>query len=530
MVSQIRRGVLDLIGAARPSIADPFLPRKIDEGREQDIRECIGCNICISSWHDGVPVRCTQNPTIGEEWRRGWHPERIAPAGSACRRAGRRRRSGGSRVRADARRGAATRSPSRKPPTSSAAACASRRACRDLPTWGRVLDWRLRPAASGSTNVNVVPRQPLVGRRHPRARASRTWCIATGARWTRLLYSPLEIPVGKLDGPGRLHARRCRRRRTPRRPGRGLRLRQLLHGQRACRAPGRERTPRHLRDAGRPRLRVDHHDQRAAAGAPRAVRGRDRAAHALARDRRSSARRGRRSPISSPARTRVCRAARSSSSARASPSDALHARAQRAARGLSSPRGIQSRSTASAMRSRPARSCTPCTAATAMRASSTPTRERESTGATRRSWRARRCSTTMAAKRSAHERTSRRAGRGTRTDAAVELVLARSEVFALEKERIFCREWLCVAREEELPEPGAYRVLDVARRKHPAGAQPRRRAARLLQRLPAPRHAPVPRADAAADAGDGGRAGRRDRRPVASSAPITSGPTISTAG
>ena len=46
MVSQIKRGVLDLIGAARPSIADPWLPRKIAEGREDEIRECIGCNIC----------------------------------------------------------------------------------------------------------------------------------------------------------------------------------------------------------------------------------------------------------------------------------------------------------------------------------------------------------------------------------------------------------------------------------------------------------------------------------------------------
>lgn len=79
MVRQVRRGILDLIGAARPSIADPFLPRKIDEGREDEIRECIGCNICVSSYHDGVPVRCTQNPTMGEEWRRGWHPERIPP-------------------------------------------------------------------------------------------------------------------------------------------------------------------------------------------------------------------------------------------------------------------------------------------------------------------------------------------------------------------------------------------------------------------------------------------------------------------
>lgn len=79
MVSQIRRGVLDLIGAARPSIADPFLPAKIREGREDEIRECIGCNICRSANNEGAPLRCTQNPTIGEEWRRGWHPVRIAP-------------------------------------------------------------------------------------------------------------------------------------------------------------------------------------------------------------------------------------------------------------------------------------------------------------------------------------------------------------------------------------------------------------------------------------------------------------------
>src|SRR5690606_2820396 len=75
MVSQIRRGILDMIGAARPSIADPFLPRKIEEGRPEDIRECIGCNICISFNGMGAPMRCTQNPTVGEEWRRGWHPE-----------------------------------------------------------------------------------------------------------------------------------------------------------------------------------------------------------------------------------------------------------------------------------------------------------------------------------------------------------------------------------------------------------------------------------------------------------------------
>lgn len=79
MASQIRRGVLDLVGAARPSIADPFLPRKVEEGRTDDIRECIGCNYCIKTHHQGVVVGCTQNPTMGQEWRLGWHPERIQP-------------------------------------------------------------------------------------------------------------------------------------------------------------------------------------------------------------------------------------------------------------------------------------------------------------------------------------------------------------------------------------------------------------------------------------------------------------------
>ncbi len=82
MVSQIRRGVLDLIGAARPSIADPFLPRKIDEGRIDEIRECIGCNICVAQDNMAAPIRCTQNPTQGEEWKQSWHPERIDAAAS----------------------------------------------------------------------------------------------------------------------------------------------------------------------------------------------------------------------------------------------------------------------------------------------------------------------------------------------------------------------------------------------------------------------------------------------------------------
>ncbi|MFQ5635818.1 MAG: FAD-dependent oxidoreductase [Gammaproteobacteria bacterium] len=85
MVSQVRRGIVDLVGAARPSIADPFLPKKIQQGRVDSIRECIGCNVCYAGDSIGTPIRCTQNPTMGEEWRRGWHPERIAPKGSDSR-------------------------------------------------------------------------------------------------------------------------------------------------------------------------------------------------------------------------------------------------------------------------------------------------------------------------------------------------------------------------------------------------------------------------------------------------------------
>ena len=84
MARLVRQGVLDFIGCARPSIADPFLPRKIEEGRVEDIRECIGCNICITGDMTMSISRCTQNPTFMEEWRKGWHPERMNPKGASA--------------------------------------------------------------------------------------------------------------------------------------------------------------------------------------------------------------------------------------------------------------------------------------------------------------------------------------------------------------------------------------------------------------------------------------------------------------
>ncbi|WP_282182080.1 FAD-dependent oxidoreductase [Aliiroseovarius marinus] len=83
MAKMVRTGTLDFIGCARPSIADPFLPKKVEEGRIEDIRECIGCNICITGDMTMSISRCTQNPTFMEEWRKGWHPERMNAKGDS---------------------------------------------------------------------------------------------------------------------------------------------------------------------------------------------------------------------------------------------------------------------------------------------------------------------------------------------------------------------------------------------------------------------------------------------------------------
>ena len=82
MLRVISTDELDFVGAARPGIADPFLPRKIAAGEFGQIRECIGSNRCAFSQMRGN-MSCSQNATMGEEHRRGWHPERFTPAANA---------------------------------------------------------------------------------------------------------------------------------------------------------------------------------------------------------------------------------------------------------------------------------------------------------------------------------------------------------------------------------------------------------------------------------------------------------------
>lgn len=198
MVSQIRRGVLDFIGGARPSIADPFLPNKIREGRIEEIRECIGCNICISSWHDGVPVRCTQNPTAGEEWRRGWHPENPGraengervlvigggPAGlEAALTLGRR---GHEVTVADAG-------------SSFGGRLNFERTLPGLAAWNRVVDYRLG-RLNEMPNVSLYLESRL-GPSDIADLAPDHVVVATGSRWSNFTYSSMEIPVGRITHP-----------------------------------------------------------------------------------------------------------------------------------------------------------------------------------------------------------------------------------------------------------------------------------------------------------------------------------------
>jgi dimethylamine/trimethylamine dehydrogenase len=190
MLGQLSRGVVDLIGAARPSIADPFLPTKVREGRLEDIRECIGCNICYAHDFRGSALRCTQNPTMGEEWRSGWHPEQVptgtggsvlivgaGPAGlEAAQVLGKR---GYQVALADAAHevGGRVTGESRLP---------------GLAQWARVRDYRLGQIQR-MANVALYLDSPM-GAADVRDFAADHVLIATGARWRR-------------DGIGRWYAR-----------------------------------------------------------------------------------------------------------------------------------------------------------------------------------------------------------------------------------------------------------------------------------------------------------------------------------
>ena len=63
----IEQGDADMVGMTRAQISDPNLVQKILEGRPQDIRPCVGANLCIAQAMASKPIRCMHNPMIGRE-------------------------------------------------------------------------------------------------------------------------------------------------------------------------------------------------------------------------------------------------------------------------------------------------------------------------------------------------------------------------------------------------------------------------------------------------------------------------------
>ncbi|MBP9183907.1 MAG: NADH:flavin oxidoreductase [Fuscovulum sp.] len=73
----VASGQVDLVGMTRAHMADPALVRKIVEGREHDIRPCVGATYCLDRIYQGGMALCIHNPATGRE---GTMPHDIAPA------------------------------------------------------------------------------------------------------------------------------------------------------------------------------------------------------------------------------------------------------------------------------------------------------------------------------------------------------------------------------------------------------------------------------------------------------------------
>jgi 2,4-dienoyl-CoA reductase-like NADH-dependent reductase (Old Yellow Enzyme family)/thioredoxin reductase len=63
----IASGLLDMVGMTRAHMADPHVLRKLIEGREEDIRPCVGANYCLDRIYQGGLAHCLHNAATGRE-------------------------------------------------------------------------------------------------------------------------------------------------------------------------------------------------------------------------------------------------------------------------------------------------------------------------------------------------------------------------------------------------------------------------------------------------------------------------------
>src|SRR5690606_21526109 len=71
----IASGKLDMVGMTRPHIADPHIVKKIMEGREHQIRPCVGATYCLDRIYEGGEALCIHNAATGRE---AWIPHVIS--------------------------------------------------------------------------------------------------------------------------------------------------------------------------------------------------------------------------------------------------------------------------------------------------------------------------------------------------------------------------------------------------------------------------------------------------------------------
>src|SRR3954454_12628766 len=138
--------------------------------------------MCVSSDYTSTNLRCTQNPTMGEEWRRGWHPEIISPrksegsvlvvgagpAGLEAALSAARRGYEVHLAESGSELGGRVTSESRLP---------------GLAEWARVRDWRVTQLGR-MANVSIY-RESALEAEHVLEFGARHVAIATGSLWRR---------------------------------------------------------------------------------------------------------------------------------------------------------------------------------------------------------------------------------------------------------------------------------------------------------------------------------------------------------
>jgi len=63
----VSAGLLDMVGMTRAHMADPHIVRKLEDGREEDIRPCVGATYCLDRIYRGGEALCIHNAATGRE-------------------------------------------------------------------------------------------------------------------------------------------------------------------------------------------------------------------------------------------------------------------------------------------------------------------------------------------------------------------------------------------------------------------------------------------------------------------------------